>query len=79
MKLGRNSTTEGKWGVKTPQQNEIQCLEREYRIHERLNHPLIVDFDKYLPRTRDQRLEIVSEFVPDGSLADHLPYAKNQN
>jgi [calcium/calmodulin-dependent protein kinase] kinase len=41
-----------------------------------LNHPLIVDFEKYFPRTRDRPPEIVSEFVPNGSLADHLPYAK---
>jgi serine/threonine protein kinase len=79
VKLARNSTMEGKLAVKTPQQNEIQCLEREYRIHERLNHSLIVGFEKYLPRTRDRPPEIVSEFVPNGSLADHLPSAKSQN
>jgi serine/threonine protein kinase len=60
---------EGKWAVRTPPQNEIQSLERELRIHKWLNHPLIVGFEKYLPRTRDLPMEIVSEFVPNGSLA----------
>jgi serine/threonine protein kinase len=76
VKLARNSTAEGKRAVKTPRLNEIQCLERERATYERLNHPLIVGFEKYLPKTGERPPEIVIEFVPNGSLADHLLYAK---
>jgi hypothetical protein len=51
-------------------------LERERSIHAKLNHPLIVKFEKYIPATQRQPEAILSEFVPNGSLADHLPRLK---
>jgi serine/threonine protein kinase len=42
-----------------------------------LNHPLIVRFEQYIPATEDQPAAILSEFVPNGSLADHLPQLKD--
>jgi NIMA (never in mitosis gene a)-related kinase len=37
-----------------------------------LNHPLIVRFEQYIPATECPPSAILSEFVPNGSLADHL-------
>jgi serine/threonine protein kinase len=51
----------------------VRYVEREKSIHEKLNHPLIVGFEKYIPATKGQPAAILNEFVPNGSLADHLP------
>jgi TPR repeat protein len=51
-------------------------FERESSIHKRLNHPLIVGFDQYIPATPHQRAMIVTEFVPNGSLAEYLSSAR---
>jgi serine/threonine-protein kinase len=53
----------------------IRYFQREKSIHERLSHPLIVGFEGYLPPMPNRRAQIVTEFVPNGSLADHLPSA----
>jgi serine/threonine protein kinase len=37
-----------------------------------LNHPLIIGFENHISATECQPAAIVSEFVPNGSLADHL-------
>jgi serine/threonine protein kinase len=67
---------EGKRAVKTLLRGlTIRYFEREKSIHEGLNHPLIVGFDTFLVPTANRRAEIVTEFVPNGSLADHLPSA----
>jgi hypothetical protein len=66
VKPARHSTVEGKLAVKTLPPNEIQCLKREHATCECLNHPWIVGFEKYLPKTCDRPLEMVSEFVPNG-------------
>jgi TPR repeat protein len=76
VKLVRNPRSDQKCAVKTPLLPGIESFEREREIHEQLNHPLIVGFAKYLPKTRHRPPRIVSEFVPNGSLADHLPSAE---
>jgi serine/threonine protein kinase len=78
VKLARNRHAKGKWAVKTPWPREIHCLERERAIYEELKHPLILGFAEYLPKSRSRPPEIVTEFVPNGSLADHLPYASEE-
>jgi TPR repeat protein len=78
VKLARNRHAKGKWAVKTPWTHEIHCLERERAIYEELKHPLILGFAEYLPKSRSRLPEIVTEFVPNGSLADHLPYASEE-
>jgi serine/threonine protein kinase len=50
----------------------LRYFERENVIHGGLNHPLIVGFEKYIRPTDKRRASIVTEFVPNGSLADHL-------
>jgi serine/threonine protein kinase len=56
----------------------IQYYEREKSIHERLNHPLIVGFEKYRPPADRRPAQIITDFVPNGSLTElqklnHLP------
>jgi serine/threonine protein kinase len=60
-------------------ETEMRRFERESRIHSQLNHPLIVGVEAYLPKTRDQNAAIVTEFIPNGTLSDHLPLTKNLN
>jgi serine/threonine protein kinase len=48
-------------------------LEQERLIHAKLKDPMIVGFEKYIPATESQAEAILSEFVPNGSLADYLP------
>jgi serine/threonine protein kinase len=68
-----DSKWEQKRAVKTARGSaEVPYLEREKAIHERLSHPLIVGFEEYRPATWNRSAEIVSEFVPNGSLANHL-------
>jgi TPR repeat protein len=52
-------------------------LERERAIHEKLNHPLIVGFEKYIPATKQRSAAILTEFVPNGTLEDRLPELQN--
>jgi tRNA A-37 threonylcarbamoyl transferase component Bud32 len=51
-------------------------FEREVAILKSLNHPLVVQFEGYVPPSDSQSSAIVMEFVPNGSLADHLPSTK---
>jgi hypothetical protein len=63
----------GKRAMKTLRDpGKARYFEREKSIHQRLNHPLIVGFEKYFPQTADQPARIVTEFVPNGSLADQI-------
>jgi hypothetical protein len=48
----------------------VRYFEREKSIHERLNHPLIVGFEKYLPPTPTRPAKIVTEFMPNGLLTE---------
>jgi serine/threonine protein kinase len=74
VKLVQDPKGKMKRAVKTLQcQMNIRYLERERSIHEKLNHPLIVGFEKYIPSTAIKPAQIVTELVPNGSLADHLP------
>jgi serine/threonine-protein kinase CTR1 len=49
-------------------------FKREIAIHKQLRHPLIIGFDGCV-RYRKDMASIITEFVPNGSLADHLPSA----
>jgi serine/threonine protein kinase len=49
-------------------------FKRECSIHAKMNHPLIVGFESYIQATNAQLPAIVMEFVPNGSLDDHLPW-----
>jgi serine/threonine protein kinase len=42
-------------------------------IREQLNHPLIFGFEAHIPGSGTGNEAIVTEFVPNGSLDDHLP------
>jgi sterile alpha motif and leucine zipper-containing kinase AZK len=48
-------------------------IEREVKFVKRLNHPLVVNFRQHFPGTEDGKSAIKTEFVSNGSLADHLP------
>jgi hypothetical protein len=52
-------------------------FERESEIHTKLSHPLIVGFEGFIPASQTNSGAIVTEFVPNGSLADHLPFPGN--
>jgi LIM domain kinase 1 len=52
--------------------NHIRYLKWESSILARLNHPLIVGFEGHIPATTNHPEMLVMEFVPNGSLADHL-------
>jgi TPR repeat protein len=67
-----------KRAVKTLSTQEKICyFERDGSIHAQLNHPLIVGFEGYIPGTETEQVAIVTEFVPNGSLADHLPWVEH--
>jgi serine/threonine protein kinase len=59
--------------VKCP--TNTQYFERESSFQKDLNHPLIVGFERYIPPTQHQQAMIITEFVPNGSLADYLSSA----
>jgi serine/threonine protein kinase len=64
-----------KRAVKTlPSQINARYFEWESSIHAKLNHPLIVGFEGCTAASESNRAAIVTEFVPNGSLADHLPF-----
>jgi serine/threonine protein kinase len=76
VELARDPEGQAKRAVKTlALVGNLRYFEREKAILGRLNHPLIVGFKKYTPPTEKRRASIVTEFVPNGSLADHLPSA----
>jgi serine/threonine protein kinase len=65
--------SENKRSVKTlAWAGNLRSSEREKAIHARLNHPLIAKSEKYTPPTAKRQTSIVTDFVPNGSLADHL-------
>jgi serine/threonine protein kinase len=69
---------EGFTAIKTaavPVVNE--SLQREIAILKRLNHPLVVHLRKSLSGAVSSNLAVMTEFVENGSLADHLPDAEN--
>jgi hypothetical protein len=78
--LARDPHGPGKRAVKTLySERYLRYFEREKSIHERLNHPLIVGFEQYFARTKKRPPAIVTEFVPNGSLAHHLPSGDNSD
>jgi serine/threonine protein kinase len=50
--------------------------DREAAIHEKLKHPLILEFREYRPWTVTSISAIVTEVAGNGSLASHLPSAE---
>jgi serine/threonine protein kinase len=58
-------------------ERETRCFERESTIHTQLNHPLILGFETCIPKTRDRDATIVTEFIPNGTLSDHLRLIPN--
>jgi TPR repeat protein len=69
--------TNDKHAVKTSRHYGMDSIfEREVAILKSLNHPLVVQFQGYVPSSGKQKSAIVMEFVPNGSLADHLPSTK---
>jgi LIM domain kinase 1 len=75
VNLVENQERNVKRVMKTLQdENGKRYFEREYSIHKQLNHPLIVGFDSYIEAGKSEHPMIVEEFVPNGSLADHLPW-----
>jgi serine/threonine protein kinase len=56
---------------------KARYFEWESTIHAKLNHPLIVGFKRCIPGSPTQPPAIVTEFVANGSLADHLPVPGN--
>jgi serine/threonine protein kinase len=58
-------------------QSKRRYFEWESEIHARVSHPLIVGFEGYIPAGSNEHPAIVTEFVPNGSLADHLPFSGN--
>jgi aurora kinase len=76
--LAQNRKSTMKRAVKTLRESaSTQHFERESSIHKQLNHPLIVGFEQYIPAMKQQRAMIVTEFVPNGSLADYFSSGRN--
>jgi serine/threonine protein kinase len=67
-----------KRAVKTlPSELNSRYFELESSIHAELNHPLIVGFEGCTVASQTNGAAIVNEFLPNGSLADHLPFPDN--
>jgi serine/threonine protein kinase len=78
VKLVEDQERKVKRVVKTLESGQHkQDLERECSIHKQLNHPLIVGFESYIEAGKGEHPKIVEEFVPNGSLAEHLPWSIN--
>jgi serine/threonine protein kinase len=78
VKLANDPKRKVTRAVKTPlTQGKNRYLEWESAIHSGLHHPLIVGFEGYIRGTATVRGAIVTECVPNGSLADHLPSSKH--
>jgi serine/threonine protein kinase len=76
--LAQNRESTMKRAVKIVGQSmNTQYFERESTIPKLLHHPLIVGFEQYIPATQMQSAMIVTEFVPNGSLADHFSSVAN--
>jgi serine/threonine protein kinase len=80
VKLAEDPKRKAKRAVKTlPSRMNARYFEWECSIHAKLNHPLIVGFEGSIAASQTNRAAIVTEFVPNGSLADHLPFPGNSN
>jgi hypothetical protein len=78
VRLAEDPQRKVKRAVKTiPPPRTIQNLNWESSILARLNHPLIVGFEGHIPPTMNDPEMLITEFVPNGSLADHLPSSNN--
>jgi serine/threonine protein kinase len=67
VELARDPEGQAKRAVKTlALVGSLRHFEREKAILRRLNHPLIVGFEKYSPLTEKRRASIVADFVPNG-------------
>jgi hypothetical protein len=64
--------------VKTAASPEMEeSIRNEIKILKMMNHPLVVQIRDASPNPRNEKRAVVTEFVGNGSLADHLPDAKN--
>jgi serine/threonine protein kinase len=54
-----------------------ESIQREIDILKTLNHPLVVRIRESMSGAVNRNEAVVTEFVENGSLADHLPDAKN--
>jgi TPR repeat protein len=80
VKLAEDQERKLKRAVKIPRGDKsIPYFERESSIHKQLNHPLIVGFEGYIQASEIQHSAIVMEFVPNGTLADHLPWHESSD
>jgi serine/threonine protein kinase len=52
-------------------------LQREIKILKMMNHPLVVRINERCSEANNQNQAVVTNFVANGSLADHLPDAEN--
>jgi serine/threonine protein kinase len=57
--------------------DHAECIRREAAILKRLKHPLILELREHIPEADDCNSAIVTEFVGNGSLANHLPPAES--
>jgi serine/threonine protein kinase len=53
-------------------QNGLELLRREADILNKLNHPLVLELQQYIPKKVDGRSAIVTEFAGNGSLATFI-------
>jgi serine/threonine protein kinase len=54
-----------------------ESYRREIDILKKLNHPLVVRLRESPPGATDKKVVLITDFVENGSLADHLPDAVN--
>jgi hypothetical protein len=74
VNLACDPTKQQKVALKTLQdQHKKGYIKREIRVHQQLDHPLIVGFIGHIPASTSRLKSIMLEFVPNGSLFDHLP------
>jgi serine/threonine protein kinase len=78
--LAEDQKRKVKRAVKTLKNETLtEAFNQESSIHARLNHPLIIGFEGTILSPQTHQPAIVTEFVPNGSLAEHLPLPVNSD